>query len=135
MALKNVCIIPHSWSPEDYSRHTCQDNSHAHFSRAQLRPYENHGVVEWIRESQTRREKSIVKIHCGQFRRGLSCIVGGVLATAVRERQPWAQVMLATIRGKKTTEDETAQSPAAAAGQLAGAFAVRTATISMPAAP
>jgi hypothetical protein len=120
MSLKNICAIPKHWTLEEYSRHTCADGSHSHLTRAQLHEKEKKGLVVYLRASKNRRETSIVYIldsHPGPstasyspgapLNTGLSNRVGEVLAVAVYQRQPWGQVMLAHINGRRESPSGT----------------------------
>lgn len=114
MALKNICRIPPTWTLEEYSLHNCQDGSHDHLSRAEIREYVQEGRVVWLREAKTRRESSVVWIlpsqanpttknpcAAGPMNAGLSFRVGETLAIAVYRHQSWAEVMLSHIQMRR----------------------------------
>jgi hypothetical protein len=120
MSLKNICAIPKHWTLEDYAAHTCADGSHSHLTRAQLHEKEKQGLVVFLRAAKNRRETSIVYIleshpgpatSCytpgGPLNTGLSNRVGEVLASAVYQRKPWGQVMLAHINLRRESPSGT----------------------------
>jgi len=88
-------------SLEDYSRHSCDDHSHSHLSKAQVYELQSHGAIEWLRGSlstSTKKDKGVLKIRRYFAARGLSCSVGGELVEALGTREEWAQVMFSNIK-------------------------------------
>jgi len=125
MAVKTICSIPLDWTMETYRQHTCTDGSHTHLSHAELSDHRQRNIVAVLVEARNRREKTIVKIQLlperddrwagrqlrsrasgSAMNSGLSHRVGPYLAKRVRQRQPWAIVMLAHIRNRSVRESE-----------------------------
>lgn len=60
---REICSVPLDWTLADYERHTCADGSHVHLSRSEVAAHQKRNVVLFLRESNSRREKSVVQIH------------------------------------------------------------------------
>lgn len=98
MSLKRFCLVPHTWSLEDYSSHNCADSSHLHLSRRQVWDLERDGEVEWLHVPVGRHDKGVVRFSRVFAVRGLSARIGAPLAEALARRMPWAEAMLSDIR-------------------------------------
>ena len=48
MSKKTVCVIPATWSLEDYARHTCFDRSHSHTTIDEASSNIAHSIAQWI---------------------------------------------------------------------------------------
>jgi hypothetical protein len=118
MAKKTICSIPLEWDLAEYSLHTCHDGSHQHLSLSQVYAHEQTNEIEivWLRRSESRREKSVVHIQVAKrhsngptspprnLNSGLSFRAGEYLAMRVRQRKPWAQIMLSQITMRPIAE-------------------------------
>ena len=123
MALKTICSVPIEWTMADYQRHTCTDSSHSHISHSQLRAHQARDIVHVLRQSNSKREKMVVRIQilpvadnrwAGRPRKsraassslnhGLSYRVGPYLAMRIRQREKWAIVMLSHINNRPERE-------------------------------
>lgn len=123
MALKTICSVPLDWTLENYLEHRCNDGSHFHITRSQLREHESRNIVKFLRRSGSNRETDVVQIQTLAVRddrwagrpsrsrtagspmnTGLSYRVGPYLAKRVRQRQLWAIVMLSQIRNRPADE-------------------------------
>ena len=116
---------------DDYLAHSCSDGSHVHVAHSDVAFHEKHNIVKYLRKPDSRREKTVVQIEVLEMRDdswagkpsarrtageamngGLSFRVGEYLAQRVRQKQPWAIVMLAHINNKPA-RDDIAESEAA----------------------
>ena len=55
-------------------------------------------MVEWIKEPKNSWDRGVIRLLKKGRPFGLSCQVGEYLALAVREKRPWAELMLSEIR-------------------------------------
>ncbi len=113
MSIKTVCSIPLDWTLSEYERHTCQDGSHQHLSFTQLREREAKGLIVYLVEGKTKRERSVVFVlpdheapatktpRCPPMNTGLSYRVGEILALAIYAKQGWALAMHSQIRMRR----------------------------------
>ena len=127
MALKTICSVPLDWTMVDYARHTCFDGSHVHLSHSQLEHHKKHDFVDYLQKGTCRREKNVVRIELvpvadnswagrpslthaagGAMNHGLSFRVGAYLASRVRQKESWAQVMLSQINMRPEREEVSA---------------------------
>jgi len=110
LSLKRFCLVPPRMSLEDYSRHTCDDHSHSHLSKAQVYELQSHGAIEWLRgslSSSTPKLKGVLRIRRYFAARGLSCSVGGVLVHALARKEDWAQAMYGQINPRSRSRQES----------------------------
>jgi hypothetical protein len=122
MSLKNICRIPRSWNLEEYRRHTCHDGSHLHLSRAQVLPFENKGLVIWLKHPTSPHDSGVCVIVDrmqdldslewlgSPMNTGLSSRVGEYLAVEIYRKRIWANVMLAEITGSRSRSSEEIES-------------------------
>jgi len=103
LSVKRYCLVPARWTLEEYARHTCDDRSHSHLSKSQVYELEALKLIEWLRRPEDRKQKGVLKQLRTISHRGLSCRVGGELASALRDdsRRGIAQVMLANINMRR----------------------------------
>jgi hypothetical protein len=103
LSKKRFCLVPPGWDLERYSRHSCDDRSHQHLSKAQVYELDSHGSIEWLKRPVDRRDKGIVRISRLYMARGLSSKFGAVLAVAIALKHGWARAMLLDIRRRPDT--------------------------------
>lgn len=110
MALKNVCLVPHGWTLNDYKRHTCTDGSHSHLSVSQLRKLEGQNLARVIARASADNEHTVAarvpayRINAVPALRDRSCRLGEPLTVALVEKLEWAFVMLADIKHRSLNE-------------------------------
>lgn len=111
-----VCVIECDRGQFNSSIHNCGNQSHFHVHISEARLRVGRGEFEWVKEPASRSDKGVVRIMWENASlRGLSCKVGGALATALhidkeikKEREPWAEIMLLDIRRRVVAPaDET----------------------------
>ena len=116
LSAKRFCIVPPPWSLEDVARHSCDDHSHFHLSRAQVYAFQQVNSIMWIAiryrgdDAWTETDKpdlarkwaaGVLKISKIFAFRGRSASFGEYLAGAVREREDWAITMLSQMHGDR----------------------------------
>lgn len=117
MAIKTICSIPLDWTLSEYERHTCDDGSHQHLSFSQAREHETKGLLVWLVQGKTKRERSVAFIlpdreapvtktpRCPPMNTGLSYRVGEILALAIYAKESWALAMHSQIRMRRPEPD------------------------------
>ena len=89
-----VCVVECERGEFNPATHCCGNQTHSHISQDDARIREFAGIVEWIKEPKSSRDKGIVRVLRENYSlRGLSCRVGSTLAEAIKRGEPWALAM------------------------------------------
>ncbi|HZS71735.1 MAG TPA: hypothetical protein VFA13_07855, partial [Candidatus Acidoferrum sp.] len=110
-----ACVVPRNWTSAQIASRDCSNHTHAHLPRDIIADAVALNIIEWIAfPRMSKGERGLARWKREIPVRGLSCRVGGSFAVALKEKQPWAQVMLAQIRMAR----ESASCPAATGERL-----------------
>ncbi|GEM_PF-3058579 len=97
-----ACVVPRNWTSAQIASRDCSNHTHAHLPRDIIADAVALNIIEWIAFPRTSKgERGLARWKRQVSFRGLSCRLGGLHAIALKEKQPWAEVMLAQIRKRR----------------------------------